>query len=221
MLNKINIAIDGLSSTGKSSLAKALAKELGYIYIDSGAMYRAVAYFFLENKIQISKDNQDLDKELAQVRLKFVNQRMRLNNIDIEDAIRTMRISNVVSEVAALPVVRDFCVKQQQAFGIDKGVVMDGRDIGTVVFPQAELKIFLYASQEIRVQRRYDELQAKGAGVSKEDVETNLLHRDRIDSTREYNPLKKAEDARELDNSQLDIPGQIELIKSWIINLTA
>lgn len=220
MQNKINIAIDGLSSTGKSTLAKELAKELGYTYIDSGAMYRAITLYFLNNNVVITADNPQLITALEQVDIRFVNQRMQLNGQDAEDEIRSMRVASKVSEVAALPKVRDFCVAQQQAYGRDKGVVMDGRDIGTVVFPNAELKIFLFASQKVRVQRRYDELIKKGDNISFEEVEQNLMHRDNIDSTRAYNPLKKASDARELDNSNLSVQGQITEIKKWINWLT-
>ncbi len=219
MNSKINIAIDGLSSTGKSSLAKALANELNYIYIDSGAMYRAITLFLLENNIEIDKENKAIENALWNIELQFQHQRMHLNGKDVENKIREMKVSNSVSEVAAIPIVRDFCVKQQQDVGKDKGVVMDGRDIGTVVFPDAELKIFLYASQSIRTRRRYEELKAKGKNTTLEEVETNLLHRDRIDSNRDYNPLKKATDAKELDNSELDIPSQIKLIMTWVANL--
>ena len=219
MNSKINIAIDGLSSTGKSSLAKALANELNYIYIDSGAMYRAITLFLLENNIEIDKENKAIENALWNIELQFQHQRMHLNGKDVENKIREMKVSNSVSEVAAIPIVRDFCVKQQQDVGKDKGVVMDGRDIGTVVFPDAELKIFLYASQSIRTRRRYEELKAKGKNTTLEEVETNLLHRDRIDSNRDYNPLKKATDAKELDNSELDIPSQIKLIMTWMANL--
>jgi cytidylate kinase len=213
---KINIAIDGLSSTGKSTLAKELAKDLGYIYIDSGAMYRAITLFLLDNAIAIQNKNEVLEKALNSISIQFINQRMFLNDEDVEDKIRSLRIAGSVSEVAAIPAVRDFCVAQQQAYGKDKGVVMDGRDIGTVVFPEAELKIFLFASQKVRVQRRYDEMMAKGKETTLEEVEKNLLHRDQIDSTREYNPLRKADDARELDNSDLSVRDQIGQIKNWI-----
>ena len=216
MSNKINIAIDGLSSTGKSTLARELARELAYTYIDSGAMYRAITLFFLDNNIEISERNSEIASALDKIKIQFIKQRMHLNGKDVEEEIRSMRVSSAVSEVAALPIVRDFCVAQQQAYGKEKGVVMDGRDIGTVVFPDAELKIFLFASQKVRTQRRYDELVVKGKIVTLEEVEKNLLHRDQIDSTREYNPLKKAPDARELDNSNLSVGDQIVQIKKWI-----
>ena len=219
VLKKINIAIDGLSSTGKSSLAKAVAHELGYTYIDSGAMYRAIALYFLNNQLEISENNGALQDALAKIKLRFENQHMMLNDVDVEDEIRGMQISGIVSEVAALPIVRDFSVRQQQAYGKEKGVVMDGRDIGTVVFPDAELKIFLCASEDVRVQRRYEELVSKGKNISISEVKQNLLHRDKIDTTRAYNPLRKAVDARELDNSALDIPGQVALIKKWVAKL--
>ena len=216
MSKKINIAIDGLSSTGKSSLAKELANELGYTYIDSGAMYRAITLYFLDNEIEISEKNQAIESALEKVELRFVNQQMHLNGKDSEEEIRSMRISGSVSEVAAIPIVRDFCVEQQQVYGKEKCVVMDGRDIGTVVFPKAELKIFLYASEKVRIQRRYEELISKGKEITIAEVKENLLHRDRIDSTREYNPLTKASDARELDNSDLTVAQQIVVIKQWI-----
>lgn len=216
MNKKINIAIDGLSSTGKSTLAKELAKDLGYIYIDSGAMYRAITLYFLNHSIEINKENPALEKALQNISLRFVDQRMYLDELDVEDEIRTLRIAGSVSEVAAIPQVRDFCVAQQQAYGNEKGVVMDGRDIGTVVFPEAELKIFLFASQKVRTQRRYAEMLAKGKETSLEEVEKNLLHRDQIDSTRAYNPLRKASDAKELDNSNLSVSEQIRIIKNWI-----
>lgn len=216
MNKKSTIAIDGLSATGKSTLAKALAKELGLTYIDSGAMYRAVTLFFLNNEVAIDPMNKKLDEMLAQISMEFKAQRMFLNGEDVEDEIRSLRIAGLVSEVAALPAVRDFCVAQQQAYGSSQGVVMDGRDIGTVVFPEADLKIFLFASQKVRVQRRYDEMRRKGKVITLEEVEKNLLHRDQIDSTRAYNPLRKAEDARALDNSNLSVGEQIAQIKKWM-----
>ncbi len=216
---KINIAIDGLSSTGKSSLAKRLAQELRYIYIDSGAMYRAITLYLLQNEIEIKQDTDEIKKALVGIDLRFVNQRVCLNGHDVEEEIRTMYVSNSVSEVAALPSVRDFCVQQQQAYGEAKGVVMDGRDIGTVVFPKAELKIFLTAAENVRIERRYSELLAKGKKITREEVGKNLAHRDEIDSNRSYNPLRKAEDARELDNSSMTIPEQVKQIKNWVIEL--
>jgi len=214
--NKLNIAIDGLSSTGKSTLAKELAKELGYTYIDSGAMYRGITLYLLNHNIDIQEGSSDVEKALKNIELRFVKQRLHLNGEDVEDEIRSMRVAGSVSEVAALPIVRDFCVAQQQAYGEEKGVVMDGRDIGTVVFPDAELKIFLFASQKVRTQRRFDELLSKGKDTSLEEVEKNRLHRDQIDSTREYNPLRKASDAKELDNSDLNVQEQIVKIKGWL-----
>lgn len=219
MHNKINIAIDGLSSTGKSTLARCLAKELGFTYIDSGAMYRAITLYFLQKQIEFTGKDKNLKDVLRKVDLKFIGQRMHLNKVDVEEDIRTMEVSGSVSEVAALPVIRDFCVEQQKEYGKSKGVVMDGRDIGTIVFPDAELKIFLCASEAVRITRRHEELKAKGSKISIGEVKSNLLHRDKIDSTREYNPLTKATDARELDNSSLDIKGQINIIKNWIEEL--
>ncbi len=216
---KINIAIDGLSSTGKSTLAKALAREIDYVYIDSGAMYRAISLYLLDHDIDITEKNADLNDALANIDITFVRHQTVLNGRVVEEDIRSMRVSNVVSQVAAIPLVRDFSVRLQQDYGKQKGVVMDGRDIGTVVFPDAELKIFLLASEKVRVQRRYDELIKKGQAVTIEEVRGNLLERDRIDSTRAYNPLRKAADARELDNSFLTVADQVEKIKTWLAKI--
>ncbi len=212
---KINIAIDGFSSTGKSTLAKKLAEQLAYTYIDSGAMYRAIALYFLRHDIDY-EDHEEVAKVLPNITLSFEGQEICLNNENVDAEVRTLKVANIVSPVATIPSVRDFCVAQQQAFGKKKGVVMDGRDIGTVVFPQAELKIFLGASEEVRVERRYLELKYKGQEVSREDVRTNLLKRDEIDANREYNPLRKAEDAIELDNSALSVSEQIDFIINWV-----
>jgi cytidylate kinase len=208
---KITIAIDGFSSTGKSTLAKELAKELGYVYVDTGAMYRAVTYFAMQNGY-ISNDTFDKDsliKNLSSVKLHFEFNadlgfgEMFLNNENVEKQIRTLEVSSFVSKIAEVSEVRAKLVEQQKAMGKDKGIVMDGRDIGTVVFPDAELKIFMTASPETRAQRRFDELQAKGDTVSYEDVLKNVQERDYIDTHRADSPLVIADDAIEIDNSYL------------------
>lgn len=220
MDNKITIAIDGFSSTGKSTLAKQLAKQLGYVYVDTGAMYRAVTLFALNNHF-IS--DTDLDKEglaasLDNVNLKFVFNpnlgfaEMYLNGENVEAEIRTMRVSGFVSRIAEVSKVRAKLVEQQQQMGKDKGIVMDGRDIGTVVFPHAELKLFMTASPETRAQRRFEELTQKGQEVRYDDVLKNVQERDYIDSHREDSPLVKADDAIEIDNSYLTIQEQFDLV---------
>jgi cytidylate kinase len=198
----IIIAIDGFSSTGKSSLAKQLAARLGYTYVDSGAMYRAITLYFLEEGTDL-RDPQQVDQALASLRLNFVDNRICINGVCAEPAIREPRISAQVSEVSALPAVRAFAVVQQQRMGEGRGLVMDGRDIGTAVFPDAELKIYLYADERIRAERRFAELQATHADVRFEEVAENLKHRDHLDSTREISPLRIASDAVILDNSAL------------------
>ena len=217
-MKKIVIAIDGFSSTGKSTIAKQLAKTLNYIYVDTGAMYRAVAYFALENKF-ISEDVFDkeaLINRLGDISITFkFNEaagfaEVYLNGKNIEADIRTLRISKFVSPIATLSEVRRKLVEQQQLMGKDKGVVMDGRDIGTVVFPDAELKIFMTASAETRAKRRYNELLDRGDVLSYEDVLENVTTRDHIDSTREDSPLVRADDALEIDNSNLTIKEQLE-----------
>lgn len=219
-MEKIIITIDGYSSCGKSTLAKQLAKELNYIFIDSGAMYRAITLYFLDNKVDI-KDTAAIAAGLRQIKLKFVNNAgsgqsdIWLNGENVEKAIRSMRISNHVSDIAALEAVRHFAVKQQQAMGEKKGIVMDGRDIGTTVFPKAELKIFMTASIEVRTHRRYDELKAKFPDISLEEVKENLLKRDLIDSTRKISPLRQAKDAITLDNSRLSMPQQLDIAIGW------
>lgn len=214
-LRKITIAIDGHSSCGKSTLAKDLAKALDYIYVDSGAMYRAVTLFFIQNKIDI-KDKESVTKALDHIAIRFVQKagqrRTHLNGVDVEDAIRTMEVSELVSPVSAISEVRRALVKQQQEMGEAKGIVMDGRDIGTVVFPNAELKIFLTAANETRSQRRYEELLAKGMKVSLEEIKQNLKERDHIDSTRKDSPLRRAETAIVIDNSYLSRDEQFQMI---------
>ena len=217
---KITIAIDGYSSCGKSTMAKDLAREIGYIYIDSGAMYRAVTLYCLDNGIftEAGIDVERLKKEILNLSISFqLNPETQrpitcLNGVNVEDRIRTMEVSSHVSPIAALGFVREALVKQQQEMGKAKGIVMDGRDIGTVVFPDAELKIFVTASAEIRAQRRYDELRAKGQEASYEEILANVKERDHIDMNREVSPLRQAADAILLDNSQLTIEEQ----KLWL-----
>lgn len=219
-MKKITIAIDGYSSCGKSTMAKDLAREIGYIYIDSGAMYRAVTLYCIENGLFTEEGIhvEKLEKDIKEIRISFIldpeTQRPKtcLNGEIVEDRIRTMEVSSRVSPVAALGFVREALVKQQQEMGKGKGIVMDGRDIGTAVFPDAELKIFVTASAEIRAQRRYDELKAKGQEASFEEILANVKERDHIDMTREVSPLRQAEDAILLDNSHLTIEEQ----KQWL-----
>jgi len=211
-LKKITIAIDGFSSTGKSTLAKQLAKELEYVYVDTGAMYRAVAFFAMQQNI-IRADFFDKDaliNALPKIQLEFKFNadlgfaEMFLNGENVEKQIRTIEVSNFVSKVAAVSEVRAKLVEQQKEMGKNKAIVMDGRDIGTVVFPDAELKIFMTASAETRAQRRFDELQQKGDNVSYEEVLKNVVERDHMDTHREDSPLVIAEDAIEIDNSYLN-----------------
>ena len=217
---KIIIAIDGYSSCGKSTLAKAMAKKLEYVFIDTGAMYRAVALFFLRAGIDFD-NTLDIAAALNKITLQFkynpatLQSDMYLNEENVEQEIREMRVSQKVSEVAALALVRDFAVAQQQAMGESKGIVMDGRDIGTVVFPKAELKIFVTASPDIRVQRRFLELSAKSPAITVEEISKNLQHRDLIDTTREHSPLKQADDALVLDNSNMSREEQLTIALQW------
>ena len=220
MSKKITIAIDGFSSTGKSTLAKQLAKELGYVYVDTGAMYRAVSLFAMQNGyIQPDFfDKQSLINSLPFIKLQFKFNpdlgfaEMYLNGVNVENEIRTIEVSNFVSKVAEVSEVRAKLVEQQQEMGKDKAIVMDGRDIGTVVFPDAELKIFMTASPETRAQRRFDELQSKNQDVSYEDVLKNVQERDYIDTHREDSPLVMAVDAIEIDNSHLSREEQFDLV---------
>ena len=219
-MKKITIAIDGYSSCGKSTMAKDLAREVGYIYIDSGAMYRAVTLYCLENQLFTEEgiDTIRLEAAMPGIQISFqlnpeTGRPMTfLNGANVEDRIRTMEVSNHVSPVAALPFVREALVKLQQEMGKEKGIVMDGRDIGTAVFPDAELKIFVTASAEIRAQRRYDELQAKGQEAAFDEILANVKERDYIDQNREVSPLRQADDALLLDNSNLTIEEQ----KQWL-----
>lgn len=227
-MKKITIAIDGFSSCGKSTMAKDLAKEIGYIYIDSGAMYRAVTLYSLQQGI-FGADGIDevrLQQEMEQIHISFQLNATTgrpdtyLNGVNVEQQIRTMEVSSHVSPIAALPFVREAMVKQQQEMGKAKGIVMDGRDIGTTVFPDAELKIFVTASPEIRAQRRYDELKAKGEQANLQEILENVKQRDYIDQHRETSPLRKADDALLLDNSQLTIAEQKEWLYEQFNRLT-
>ncbi len=217
---KIIIAIDGWSSCGKSTLARQMAKELDYIYIDSGAMYRAITLYFLRNNIDIS-DKKEVREALQSITLEFIfnpkskNSDIYLNGEDVEYLIRDLVVAEKVSDVAAIREVREFAVAQQQKMGKGKGIIMDGRDIGTVVFPKAELKIFMTADNAIRVERRFKELYAKNPNISIEEVKNNLEMRDYIDSHREVSPLKQAKDALILDNSQLTERKQLETALNW------
>ena len=221
-MNKITIAIDGHSSCGKSTMAKDLAREIGYVYIDTGAMYRAVTLFCLQNGLIKDEkvDTEGLRKHMNEISITFMlnpttgKPDTYLNGICVEDKIRTLEVSSKVSYVAALDFVREAMVDLQRLMGEAKGVIMDGRDIGTVVFPNAELKIFVTASDEIRAQRRYDELTAKGEKCNMDDILVNIRERDRIDSTRAVSPLRKADDAIILDNSNMSIAEQ----KAWLIS---
>ena len=219
-MQKITIAIDGFSSTGKSTVAKQLAKALGYVYVDSGAMYRAVTLFAMQNGF-INETHFDSDKLIAnlntvEISFKFNNKlgfaEVFLNDKNVENEIRTLEVSQFVSQVSEISEVRRMLVKQQQQMGINKGVVMDGRDIGTVVFPEAELKIFMTASAETRAKRRFQELLEKGANVGYDEVLENVTSRDKIDTTREDSPLTKANDAIEIDNSYLSIEEQYKML---------
>ncbi len=222
VMKKIVIAIDGFSSCGKSTMAKDLAKEIGYIYIDSGAMYRATTLFALQHQlfdIHNHINTEELKNLLPQLNIEFkVNTLTKLpethlNGQNVEQDIRSMEVSQRVSPIAALDFVREELVKQQQAMGKSKGIVMDGRDIGTTVFPEAELKIFVTASAQVRAKRRYDEMLAKTGQANFEEILQNIKERDHIDQTRSVSPLRQAEDAWVLDNSELSIPEQ----KKWLL----
>ncbi|MDW8853081.1 (d)CMP kinase [Flavobacterium sp. MMLR14_040] len=223
-MKKITIAIDGFSSTGKSTLAKQLAKELEYVYVDTGAMYRAVAYFAMQYEFIGTDffDKSALIEALPKIQLEFRYNadlgfaEMYLNGENVEKPIRTIEVSSFVSKVAEVSEVRTKLVEQQQEMGTNKAIVMDGRDIGTVVFPNAELKIFMTASAETRAQRRFDELQQKGDNVSYEDVLKNVVERDYIDTHREDSPLIIADDAIEIDNSYLSREEQFAAVLELI-----
>ena len=220
-MKKITLAIDGFSSCGKSTMAKDLAKEIGYIYIDTGAMYRAVTLFALQNGLisESGIDEEGLRERMSDIMITFqLNEETGrpdtyLNGVCVEKEIRTMEVSKYVSPIATLGFVREAMVDLQRLMGEAKGVIMDGRDIGTVVFPDAELKVFVTASVDVRAQRRFDELTAKGEECSFDEIRANVIERDRIDSTREISPLRQAEDAIVLDNSNMTIPEQ----KAWLL----
>jgi CMP/dCMP kinase len=223
MTDKIIIAIDGPSSCGKSTLAKDLAKELNYKYIDTGAMYRAITLYFLRNNIS-EKDHEKVKNALETIEIEFKkypdgNQYTILNGVEVEDEIRSMEVSKNVSQVSAIKEVRDAMVKQQQRLGKDKGLIMDGRDIGTIVFPDAELKIFLIADEEERIHRRFYELRQKGLDITEEEVEKNLLSRDYLDSHREVAPLRKADDAIELNNTDMNRKEQVDYVLKLVRDL--
>ena len=221
-MKKITIAIDGFSSCGKSTMAKMLAKEVGYIYVDTGAMYRAVTLFAMRNGMiapngEVNRDELKQKMQTLRVEFKLNEQTGRaetyLNGENVENESRGMEVSSHVSAIAAIDFVRTALVEQQQRMGRDKGIVMDGRDIGTVVFPDAELKVFVTASAEIRAQRRFDELKGKGVEANFDEILNNVQQRDYIDSHREVSPLRKADDAIELDNGELTIAQQLQ----WLV----
>jgi cytidylate kinase len=217
------IAIDGYSSCGKSTLAKQLAKELNYIFIDSGAMYRAVTLFFISNSIDHT-DEKIILNALSQISIHFEKNNIGeiqtfLNNENVENKIRSIEISNKVSEISAISAVRKFLVIQQQKMGVEGGIIMDGRDIGTVVFPNADLKIFVTAENEIRIDRRYNEMLENGSKIEREEIKKNILQRDFIDTTRKDSPLKQAKDAKILDNSHLNKAEQLAQVLVWVNEL--
>ncbi|HEY1163511.1 MAG TPA: (d)CMP kinase [Chitinophaga sp.] len=220
-MKKIIITIDGYSSCGKSTLAKQLARELDYIYIDSGAMYRAITFYFIQNRVDWS-DAAAVKEALKNIHLEFEynpetsQSDIHLNGENIEHLIRDMLVAEKVSEVAAVREVREFAVAQQQKRGEKKGIVMDGRDIGTTVFPHAELKIFMTADTAVRVERRFRELYAKNKHITLQEVKENLELRDYIDSNREISPLRRADDAIILDNSELTMDDQLRLAQQWV-----
>ncbi|MGE5106504.1 MAG: (d)CMP kinase [Sphingobacteriales bacterium] len=221
---EIIITIDGWSSCGKSTLAKQLAKKLGYVYIDSGAMYRAITLYFLRNHVDWT-DDKEVKEALENISIEFEfnpksdKSEILLNGENVEYVIRDLVIAEKVSEVAAIKRVREFAVAQQKKMGDKKGIVMDGRDIGTVVFPNAELKIFMTADNAVRVERRFKELYEKNPNITIEEVKNNLEMRDYIDSHREVSPLRKADDAVILDNTNLTEVEQLNLAIKWILEM--
>ncbi len=224
MNHKINIAIDGYSSCGKGTLAKALAKKLSYIFIDSGAMYRAVTLYLIQNQVDVTNEHEVIAC-LNQIELNFKQSdkidrfEIYLNGVNVESEIRELSVASKVSEVAKISAVRKKLVEMQQSIGMNKGVVMDGRDIGTVVFPDAELQIFMTATTEVRAQRRYKEMLAAGKQVDLEEVKQNLINRDRIESSRDDSPLTMNNTYHELDNSDLTQEEQFNLAMSWVNEL--
>ncbi|WP_420322147.1 (d)CMP kinase [Flagellimonas sp.] len=225
-MGKITIAIDGYSSTGKSTIAKQLAKALNYVYVDTGAMYRAVTLYAIQNNFVGDQDDiEGLVNDLPNINLKFVPNtdlglsEMHLNGKNVEKEIRTMKVSGQVSKVATIPEIRHKLVEMQKQMGTEKGIVMDGRDIGTVVFPNAELKIFMTASPNARATRRYKELLDRGEDVSFEEVLENVQKRDFIDSTRKTSPLRKADDAIEFDNSDMGLAEQFGRIHDFALRV--
>ena len=224
-MKKITIAIDGHSSCGKSTMAKELAHKLGYIYVDTGAMYRTVTLYAMRNNMFTADDEvktDELQKHMNNIKVSFcINKETGrpdacLNDECVENIIRSIEVSNHVSKIAAIPFVREAMVEQQRRMGAEKGIVMDGRDIGTTVFPDAELKIFVTASAKVRAQRRYDELQQKGMPADFDEILKNVEERDYIDSHREVSPLRQEEDAILLDNSDLTIPQQNEWLMQQV-----
>jgi cytidylate kinase len=224
-MKKITIAIDGHSSCGKSTMAKELARKLGYIYVDTGAMYRTVTLYAMRNNLFDSQGEvltDELQKQMDNIKVSFcINKETGrpdacLNDECVENIIRSIEVSNHVSNIAAIPFVREAMVDQQRRMGAEKGIVMDGRDIGTTVFPDAELKIFVTASAKVRAQRRYDELQQKGMPADFDEILKNVEERDYIDSHREVSPLRQAEDAILLDNSDMTIPQQNEWLMQQV-----
>ena len=217
-MKKIVIAIDGFSSCGKSTMAKALARSINYLYFDSGAMYRAVAFYCMQNGIIADGkiDTERLRAAMSDIKITFAadeetkNSVTYLNGVNVESEIRSLEVSQHVSRVAALDFVRTALIEQQREMGKAKGIVMDGRDIGTTVFPDAELKIFVTASAEVRAHRRYDELTARGSNPDYQEILANVIERDHLDQTREISPLRKADDALLLDNSNMTIEGQLQ-----------
>lgn len=227
-MKKIIVAIDGFSSCGKSTMAKSLARETGYIYVDTGAMYRAVALFCLRNGWMNEKeiDTESVEKHISEIHLTFKTSSEGKNDIwlngeNVENEIRTLLVSESASRISTLAAVRKELVRQQQMMGLPKGIVMDGRDIGTVVFPDAELKVFLTARPEVRAQRRFDELRAKGEDVALEDVLRSTIERDDRDQNRSESPLRRADDARVIDNSDLTPQEQQEVLRQMFAEAVA
>ena len=226
-MKKITIAIDGFSSTGKSTIAKQLAKVLGYVYVDTGAMYRAVTLFAIRNNFvgESGLKKTDIITSLSTIQLKFIpnaetgKSDMYLNGENVEQEIRTMEVSRQVSKIATIKEVREKLVAMQQQMGTEKAIVMDGRDIGTVVFPDAELKIFMTASPQARAHRRYKELLDRGEAVTYDEVLKNVQERDHIDSNREESPLRKADGAIQIDNSDMGLEEQLERINNYALRL--